>query len=103
MAPFRPFVQWSRNGGNRWLANAQGRHEADTKKIGDVGALSGDLQTEYPYWRLVADLRMSPRDLDEWDLEEIDKANAMLDMREDYKSAYHEMSDHQMRAKQESK
>ena len=80
---------------------AQGRHEADSKTLGKVGEMAESLESEYGFWRLVTGLRLSPNEVDTWDLEDIDKANAVMTMNEDYKSAYHEMMDHQMRQRQE--
>lgn len=55
--------------------------------IGKVGHLSEDLQTEWPFWRLVLDLKLSITEVDKWSLNEVYRANALLDMQDDYEDA----------------
>ena len=45
------------------------------------------------FWNLVVNLRLSPSELDTWTLDEMRKATALLDMRQDYKSAWNAFYD----------
>jgi len=51
-----------------------------------VGDLAGDLDEEWPVWRIVLSGR-SLSDVDTWPPEDILKYNALLDMRDDFESA----------------
>jgi hypothetical protein len=52
-----------------------------------VGKLSKDIEAELPYWLLVIDHNKSPKELDEYTMEEILIIHAILEMRRDYKQA----------------
>jgi hypothetical protein len=51
--------------------------------------MSDGLRSEYQFWRIVRDLKLSPESVDRWTLHDIRRANAFLDMSQDYKSAWH--------------
>lgn len=53
--------------------------------------MSEGFESEYGFWRVVMEKGLSASEVDTWDLEDIDKANAYLDMAEDYKTAFHEL------------
>ena len=57
------------------------------KGLGEVGELSEEIKAELPYWTLVVDHNWSPRQLDEMTMEEIQIIHAIIDMRDDYKTA----------------
>lgn len=71
------------------------------KRIGNVGFLHDELSDEYGFWRLVTEKGFSPSELDNWSLDEIDKANAMLDMGNDWQMAYQEMIEAKSRQQSE--
>lgn len=60
------------------------------------------MELEYGFWRLVVEKGLSPEAVESMDLEDMDKALAYMDMSEDYKTAYHEMYDHRMKAQAEN-
>lgn len=61
------------------------KDEADSKGLGTVGTLSDDMVTEALFWRLVCNLRLSPKEIDSWKLGEMRKADAYMAMQMDYK------------------
>jgi hypothetical protein len=63
--------------------------------------MSEEMFNEYGFWRLVTEKSISITELDTWTLEDIDKANAMLDMASDWQSAYMEMLDHKSKERTE--
>ncbi len=62
--------------------------------------MSPDLEAEYLFWRLVTEKGFSPHELDTWDMEEIERANAMLDMSSDWQAAFQEYGE--AKAKEEA-
>lgn len=67
--------------------------QKDFSELGVIGHLSQDVDDEYIFWNLVVGLRLSPSEVDTWTLEEMRKATALLDMRQDYKSAWNAFYD----------
>lgn len=65
----------------------------DFNVLGIIGHLSQAVEDEYMFWNLVVNLRLSPSELDTWTLDEMRKATALLDMRQDYKSAWNAFYD----------
>ncbi|SHL42471.1 hypothetical protein SAMN05720470_10847 [Fibrobacter sp. UWOV1] len=65
----------------------------DFNDLGLIGHLSQAVEDEYIFWNLVVNLRLSPSELDTWTLDEMRKATALLDMRQDYKSAWNAFYD----------
>lgn len=59
--------------------------------------MSEGFEAEYGFWRVVMEKGLPPSEVDTWDLEDLDKANAYLDMGEDYKTAFHELYEHRAR------
>jgi len=55
--------------------------------IGDVGTLRPDISVTMPIWRLVIDGKVSLEEVRKWDLEDIDTACSLLDMRSDFTRA----------------
>ena len=45
------------------------------------------MEIEWPAWRLIVDKGLSKSELDSWGLDDLDKANAYLDMQHDYELA----------------
>lgn len=60
----------------------------DIRCIGNIGKLSEEIEDEYIFWNIVVKLRLSPSEVDKWTLDEMRKANAVMDMQQDYKSAF---------------
>lgn len=67
--------------------------QKDFNDLGIIGHLSQAVEDEYMFWNLVVNLRLSPSELDTWTLDEMRKATALLDMRQDYKSAWNAFYD----------
>lgn len=65
----------------------------DFNELGVIGQLSQEVEDEYMFWNLVVGLRLPPSELDTWTLEEMRKATAIIDMRQDYKSAWNAFFD----------
>jgi len=65
-----------------------------------VGTLDEELTLEAPYWRMVAIHGIT--EVDTWDWEEIEKANALIDMDQDFQTAFRSMSDHQSKTRAEA-
>lgn len=42
------------------------------------------MEIEYPAWRLILDKGLSKSEIDSWGLDDLDKANAFIDMQNDY-------------------
>ena len=61
--------------------------QSDLNRMGEIGHLSKEVDDEFLFWNLVVTLRMSPSEVDTWTLDEMRKATALLNMRQDYKSA----------------
>jgi hypothetical protein len=49
--------------------------------------MSPELEAEYPFWRLILDVGLPKEDVEEWSLEDVLRANDILDMKQDYKLA----------------
>lgn len=64
--------------------------------------MSESLEAEYLFWRLVTEKGFSPHELDTWDMEEIERANAMLDMSSDWQTAYQEYGEAKAKAEAEN-
>lgn len=62
--------------------------KTDMAGLGNIGQLSQAIEDEYIFWNIVVSLRLSPSEVDTWTLEEIKKVSAVLDMQQDYKSAW---------------
>ena len=45
------------------------------------------------FWNIVVNLRMPPSEVDSWTLEEMRKATAVMDMKQDFKSAWNAFYD----------
>lgn len=43
---------------------------------------------EWPAWRLIIEKGLSRAELETWDLYDLEKANAYLDIQSDYEAAY---------------
>ncbi len=67
--------------------------QKDFNDLGIIGHLSQAVEDEYMFWNLVVNLRLSPSEIDTWTLDEMRKATALLDMRQDYKSAWNAFYD----------
>ncbi|MFX0205155.1 MAG: hypothetical protein ACFFDT_04155 [Candidatus Hodarchaeota archaeon] len=52
-----------------------------------MGELTEEVNNEWPVWRLIFDGGQTLEEVDSWDYEDIMKANAILDMRDDYGTA----------------
>lgn len=59
----------------------------DSEGLGVVGTLSDEMTAEAPFWRLVCNLRLSPKEVDSWSMNEMRKAGAYLSMQNDYRRA----------------
>lgn len=62
-----------------------GKDEQDSNDLGRVGFMSEQMKTEAPFWRLVCTLRLSPKELDTWTLNEMRMADSFMAMQMDYK------------------
>lgn len=67
--------------------------EKDFVDLGIIGHLSQAVEDEYMFWNLVIALRLSPSEIDTWTLDEMRKATALLEMKQDYKSAWNAFYD----------
>jgi hypothetical protein len=67
--------------------------QKDFNDLGIIGHLSQAVEDEYMFWNLVVNLRLSPSEIETWTLDEMRKATALLDMRQDYKSAWNAFYD----------
>ncbi|MBO7412854.1 MAG: hypothetical protein J6U20_04230 [Fibrobacter sp.] len=61
------------------------KDDADSKGLGLVGTMSDEMLTEALFWRLVCNLRLSPKEIEEWTLNDMRKADAFMSMQMDYK------------------
>lgn len=67
--------------------------QRDFNNLGMIGHLSDSVEDEYMFWNIVVNLKMSPSEVDNWTLEEMRKATAIMDMRQDFKSAWNAFYD----------
>ena len=76
----------------------------DSDGIGDVGHLSDQLRTEALFWRLVCNLRLSPKEVDKWTFGEMLLADAYMTVQNDYKRilpVYYDMKKEEEKETQE--
>lgn len=67
--------------------------QKDLDAIGSIGHLSQAVEEEYIFWNIVVSLRLPPSEVDKWTLDEMRKATAVMDMRQDIKAAWNAFYD----------
>ena len=91
VVPFCPGgPYWVENSANTFIHGAAGRSKNTWTKIGKIGDLRPDLDGEWPIWRLVLEAHQPLSEVLRWDLEDVRKANALLDMRAAHSAAFNE-------------
>lgn len=66
------------------------RTRKDELALGKVGEFHSALEDEWQVWRLVRARVATLSELHSWDLDDLAKANALLDAQEDYEAACNE-------------
>ena len=61
------------------------KDEIDSKGLGLVGTMSDEMLTEALFWRLVCNLRLSPKEIESWTIGDMRKADSYMAMQMDYK------------------
>ena len=63
------------------------KDDKTTESLGTIGTFSDRMITEALFWRLVCNLRLSPKEIDTWTIGQMRMADAYMNMQNDYKRA----------------